>query len=207
MNISSLVRGATGLASKAAGGWYLYAIIAGVAFGVGGVAAWKTQDVIYGKQVAELNTKVAQAEAAHGEDLRIIAIEASADLLAKMAEIERLQGLISNIEAKSFKEMQNARAENDRLRDDVRDGIVRLRIAVRGASPSNPADGELLPGAGSDAVMGDGTSVELSPEAGQAVLDLRAGLIVDDAKLRACQAISAAQRTAPPSVSTAPRAR
>jgi len=198
MKISGLLGSVTGLASKAAGGWYLYAIIGAAAFGAGGIAAWKAQDVIYGKEVADLKTAIAKAETAHETDLKVVAIEAAGDLVRKMAEIERLRGVIAGIESTNFKEKQNALAENARLRGAVRDGLVRLRIAVNTASTGS-SGGECLPGAAVCAGLGDGASVELSPEAGQAVLDLRAGMIDDDAKLRTCQAI-AAQITAPRTV-------
>ncbi|MNJ66060.1 Bacteriophage lysis protein [compost metagenome] len=81
------------------------------------------------------------------------------------------------------KEKNDALTENDHLRLAVADGDRRLRIAG-----SCRAGGSGVPGTASAASLGDAGAVELAPAAGRSVLDIRAGIIADQAALRAAQA-------------------
>ncbi|EDA3543777.1 lysis protein, partial [Salmonella enterica subsp. enterica serovar Napoli] len=77
------------------------------------------------------------------------------------------------------KELADAKAENDALRRKLDNGG---RVLVKGKCPvSSSAETSSASGMGNDA------TVELSPGAGQNVLDIRAGIISDQEKLKYLQ--------------------
>jgi prophage endopeptidase len=95
-----------------------------------------------------------------------------------VAERERMQAL----DQKHYGELEDARNENKRLQglySDADDERRRLRIKVRVAEN----DIRVLETTGGSSV-GDVAALELSPEAGSAVWNIRAGIIEDQAKLR-----------------------
>ncbi|EFN7977813.1 lysis protein, partial [Escherichia coli] len=84
---------------------------------------------------------------------------------------------LAALDAKYTKELADARAENDDLRRKLSAGG---RVRVEGRCP--PASGHATTGG-----VGDGATVELSSAAGQNILDIRAGIISDQAKLKYLQ--------------------
>ncbi|WP_099143532.1 lysis protein, partial [Xenorhabdus kozodoii] len=97
-----------------------------------------------------------------------VAINAS-----QQARIQQLHEL----DTQHTQELANAKTEIDTLRADVAAGRRKLRIQATCPVSETVASGS----------VGDGTTVELSGEAGSAVLDIRAGIINDRAKLRYLQ--------------------
>ena len=88
-----------------------------------------------------------------------------------------------DIDAKATKEKTHDLAENETLRRAVADGARRLRIA--GSCSTNSGN---VPGTASTTSLGNGGAIELAPAAGRAVFDIRAGIIADQAALKALQA-------------------
>ena len=140
----------------------------------GGV--WKVQNWRYGKQLAEQS-------GAHQADLTAISNAAAAQVRAALENQEAAEKTRDDIDAKATKEKTHDLAENETLRRAVADGARRLRIAG-----SCRAGGGDVPGTASATGLGDGGTVELAPAAGRAVFDIRAGIIADQAALRAAQA-------------------
>uniref|UniRef100_UPI0036DCBCCD lysis protein n=1 Tax=Photorhabdus sp. RM322S TaxID=3342825 RepID=UPI0036DCBCCD len=107
-------------------------------------------------------------------------VRLQSELLAQQNEIvsqqERIK-FLSELDNQYTKELAHAKSEIDALRGDVAAGRKRLRIAAT----CNQSE------AGSSGSMGDATSVELTGEAGSTVLDIREGIINDQAKLRYLQ--------------------
>ena len=125
---------------------------------------------------------LAAANKAHSDTLGEIAragqrqLQRQQELL--VAERERLQAL----DQKHYGELEDARNENKRLQglySDADDERRRLRIKVRVAEN----DIRVLETTGGSS-LGNVAALELSPEAGSAVWDIRAGMIDDQAKLR-----------------------
>lgn len=83
------------------------------------------------------------------------------------------------LDAKHTTELADAKAENDALRHKLDTGG---RVLVAGKCPV-PATDKTTP-TGS---LGDGTRVELSDAAGRNVLDIRAGIISDQQKVKYLQ--------------------
>lgn len=86
------------------------------------------------------------------------------------------------LDQKAQKEKTDALADNETLRRAAADSARRLRIAG-----SCRASGGDMPGSTSAASLGDAGTVELSAASGSAVFDIRAGIIADQAALKALQ--------------------
>lgn len=138
--------------------------------------AWKVQDWRYGEQLADLNL-------AHRADMTTISNAAHAQTRRALEKQQAAEQARADLDAISTKEKANDLAENERLRRAADDATRRLRIAgscrTDSGNVSNPA---------STPRLGDAGTVELAPTAGQAVFDIRAGIIADQAALRALQA-------------------
>ncbi|ELK0299900.1 lysis protein [Salmonella enterica] len=83
------------------------------------------------------------------------------------------------LDAKYTKELADAKAENDALQRRL-DAGGRVRVKGRCTVPATTTSA-------STGSVGDAASVELSPDSGRNVLDIRAGIISDQAKLRYLQ--------------------
>lgn len=97
--------------------------------------------------------------------------------LDTIATIQRQQQEVAALDAKYTRELTDARLENDRLRADVAAGVRKLRIKGTCSVSKAPAS----------TGVGDGAAVELNREVGQAVFDIRAGMISDQQKLQFLQ--------------------
>jgi len=151
----------------------LAGVLASLLLTAGGV--WKVQDWRYGKQLAEQS-------AAYQGDLTAIS-NAAADQVSTALEKQQVAEKIrDDIDAKATKEKMHDLAENETLRRAVADGARRLRIA--GSCRANSGN---VPGTASTTSLGNGGAVELAPAAGRAVFDIRAGIIADQAALKALQ--------------------
>lgn len=152
--------------------------VTAVVFGLAFASGWLVQGWRQGEQLAE------QAWA-HETQLRLTA-EANAEvILRQQAQRHDLDRRLAALDTRSTQELSDALSENDRLRDlygAADDERRRLRIEVRVARAD--ATVSAATNAGS---LGDATSVELSPAAGSAVWDIRAGMINDRAKLEYLQ--------------------
>ncbi|HBL9981260.1 TPA: lysis protein [Salmonella enterica subsp. enterica serovar Fomeco] len=107
----------------------------------------------------------------------------------KASELEKANATITDmqqrqldadaLDAKYTKELADEKAENDALRRKLDNGG---RVLVKGKCPV-PSSAETSSASG----MGNDATVELSPVAGQNVLDIRAGIISDQTALRTLQ--------------------
>ncbi|WP_340611587.1 lysis protein [Xenorhabdus bharatensis] len=100
-------------------------------------------------------------------DAQVIAINKQQERIQHLSELDKIH----------TQELTNAKTEIDTLRADVAAGRRKLRI--KATCPVREAT--------SSGSVGDATTVELSRETGQAVLDIREGIINDRAKLRYLQ--------------------
>ncbi|EJJ4071267.1 lysis protein, partial [Salmonella enterica] len=92
---------------------------------------------------------------------------------------------VAALDAKYTKELADAKAENDALQRRLAAGGW-VRVKGRCTVPASATSAS--PGS-----VGDAATVELSKLAGQNVLDIRAGIISDQAKLRYLQEYIRAQ--------------
>ena len=172
---------------------WVWAVVAlTLALTVGSFAtAWQWQANSYGKIIAT-NEGLRQADLtaianAGAEQLRKAlekqqAAEASAAAIDAQLTKEKADGLSTN-EALRAK-YTGVLADNARLHGDVLAGYDRLRIA---GSCRSVASGRDVSEATKPGGLDDGGTIELAAAAGQAVFDIRAGFIADQAALKGLQ--------------------
>lgn len=151
------------------------AVIAGVMFAAGAAVAWLWQANAYGKVIAT-------NEASRQADLASIANAGAEQARRALAKQRNAEQRLAVLDQFATEQKVKANAENETLRRAVADGTRRLLIAGScGGSAGN------VPAAASATGLGDAASVELTAAAGRAALDIRAGIIADQAALRAAQ--------------------
>lgn len=139
---------------------------------IAGFAVYQAQNMRFGREISDL-------KASHDRQLNAITTKAQQDTAEAMTRMKAAQDAAAELDKQKTQELANAQAENDRLRADVAAGTRRVRIAA-----ANLATCQLSASRGaSTGGVGDGAEVELSNEAGSAILDIRAGIISDQAKL------------------------
>ena len=89
---------------------------------------------------------------------------------------------LADLDQKAQKEKTDGLAENEKLRRAAADSARRLRIA--GGCRASGVD---VPGATSASGLGDAGTIELSAASGSTIFDIRAGIIADQAALKALQ--------------------
>ncbi|EBF0275676.1 lysis protein [Salmonella enterica] len=98
---------------------------------------------------------------------------------ATITDMQTRQRDVAVLDAKYTKELADAKAENDALQRRLAAG-GRVRVKGRCTVPASTTSAS--PGG-----VGDAATVELSPGAGQNVLDIRVGIISDQEKLKYLQ--------------------
>ncbi|WP_202988160.1 lysis protein [Pseudomonas typographi] len=145
-----------------------------LAIALGFAAAWFWQANAY-------KAKLAAQDAAHQSDLTTIANAAAAQSRTALEKQQQAEQALADLDTKRTKEKADALADNERRRRDLAAG-KRLRVAGN----CNSSGGN-VPKATSSTSVDDAGTVELSATAGQDLLDIRAGIIADQAALRALQ--------------------
>lgn len=94
---------------------------------------------------------------------------------ATITDMQTRQRDVAALDAKYTKELADAKAENDALRDDVNAGRKRLRIAIAANNSTTSAS------------VGDAGTAELADSVRQDYYDLRSMIAFQDKQLRAAQ--------------------
>ena len=130
-------------------------------------------------QELRLYAKLSTQKSEFDQHLKDISDSAAADLSAQIAKTNAAQAALAALDAQRLKERNDAQATNDQLRADVAAGKRRLRIAIA----ENTASSHQQSGATTTPGLGNGATIEISEAAGRNILDIRAGIIDDQAKL------------------------
>lgn len=154
---------------------FIYIGAALVLMGIGATGAWMWQANSY-------STIIAKNEANRQADLTLIANAGAAQARHALEKQQRAEQALADLDQKAQKERTDGLAENETLRLAAADSSRRLRIAG-----SCRAVGGDVPGTASAASLGDAGAIELSAASGSTVFDIRAGIIADQAALRALQ--------------------
>lgn len=149
-------------------GW-LYPLAAVLLLAGGFGAGWTVQGWHLGERIA-------------GIERDHVAAAQQAEAAARKAEAA-LQAQVAAIDKDKTEEVEDAREQNRRLAAAVAAGDRRLRVQVRSACPGG------VPQPANGAGLGAVAAAELGPDARQAYLALRAGLIETEGRLSACQGI------------------
>ncbi|MGV8917821.1 MAG: lysis system i-spanin subunit Rz [Pseudomonas sp.] len=169
-----------------------YLVLALALIGIGAAGAWIWQANAY-------TALIAKNETARQADLTLIANAGANQARQAVAQQQDAEQRNAALDLKNTQDKADALLENDALRQQLAGTLAEndqlhsdvdarnrwLRIAGR-CPASNPSNGNvsstaIAPG------LGDAAAVELSPEAGQAVFDIRADIIADRAALKALQ--------------------
>jgi len=142
---------------------------------LGAASAWMWQANSY-------TAILAVSEANHQSDLADISAAAVVQARQALEKQQAAEQALAELDQKAQKERTDALAENEKLRTAVAAGTRRLRIA----GSCHASGGDMHGTSGASSVDNAGT-VELTGPAGRTVLDLRAGIIADQAALRALQ--------------------
>ncbi len=160
--------------------WFIAgAVVVLLAVGIG--IGWSLNGWHLSGQIAEAKTETAKERTAHQADLAAISNAAAQQVRQALAKQQEAQQAVAELDRKHTKELRDAQAENDVLRGKLERGGG-VRVAAN--CPANPVS---LPEAAGTASVDHAGTVELSPEAGRNVLDVRSGIIADQAALRALQ--------------------
>jgi prophage endopeptidase len=145
--------------------------IAAVLIGATGAWMW---------QVNSYATIIANNEASRQADLTLIDNAGATQARQALEKQQAAEQALANLDQKAQKEKTDALAENDNLRSAVASGARRLRIA----GSCSPCGGNVSSTA-STSSLGNAGTVELPYTSGSTVFDIRAGIIADQAALKA----------------------
>ncbi|MEL4888589.1 lysis protein [Pectobacterium betavasculorum] len=150
--------------------------IAGLALVVGIIAGgsffWWITSTSYDADIATLKSE-------HALVLKSVSDKAAADSEAARGREHGFQQQIAGLDAEHTKERENAKREADRLRNDIVSGKRRVQFASAALATCELSSGAVR----SASSMGNATAFRLSPVAGRNILDIRAGINDDQAKL------------------------
>lgn len=135
--------------------------------------------IVYKAQNMRFERKISDIKAANDRQLTAITTKAQQDTADAMQRMKDAQASAAALDKKITQDLANAKAENDRLRADVAAGTRRVRIATANLATCQLSSGRSASTGG----VGDGAEIELSPAAGSNILDIRAGIISDQAKI------------------------
>lgn len=165
---------------------------------IGATGAWMWQANSYGEIISGKEKTISDNKAMYQADLTMIANAGAVQARQAVEKQQVAEQALADLDAKNLREKNDGISENEslrklyggllvdnaRLRNAVDAGDRRLRIA---GACTNGTSGADVPKTASTAGMGDAGSVELSAASGSTVFDIRAGIIADQAALRALQ--------------------
>lgn len=143
---------------------------------VGAFSSWKLTQVYY-------HDKLSEERLNHSKILKSISDEAALNLANQIQANNELVLELNRLEKKHYDDLQQAIRENSTYRDAVLSGSKRVQFAEASLATCKQS----LHQTNQTSSMVNGTSIELSPIAGQTILDIREGILKDQAKLRYLQ--------------------
>lgn len=146
------------------------ALVSGIA--IGGAFCWWITSKSYDADIAMLNSQ-------HTKDLKAISDKTTADSEAARMREHGFQQQIAALDAERTKEREDAKREADRLRADIVGGKRRVQFASAALTTCEQSAGAVRSASG----LGNAAAVQLSATAGRNILDIKAGINDDQAKL------------------------
>jgi len=125
------------------------------------------------------DTDVANLQLQHSAQIAKINQEKIAEINAANARAKASQQAAATLDSQYTKELTDALAKNESLKSDITTGAQRMRIAVTKLANCYSSGNDHSSTSG----LGDATEVELTAETGRNILDIRAGIISDQAKV------------------------
>lgn len=137
----------------------------------------------YKGEIAQLKKDHADQVAQYERDIGAIKAKAQEETAAAISRMKAAQDALAILDQQKSQELANAQAENESLKRDVADGTRRVRILQANLASGCSANSNTSGGNTGTGSVGNGAAVELSKTAGLTILDIRAGIISDQAKL------------------------
>jgi len=116
---------------------------------------------------------------AHTQALKTLSDKALVDLSIANQRVNQANAAIAALDTQHQSELVHVLTENQKLTADVAAGTRRVRIATADLATCHLSKTTAHRAGG----MGNATQIELTAIAGQNILDIRAGIIADQAKL------------------------
>lgn len=155
---------------------------------LGCLAVWYVQELRIDAKTSALQTTHDKEKAAWDREKIAITTKAQQDTAAALASTKRAQESAARADYEAQEKLSNAERENAALRGDVADGTKRVRILAAKLATAELAARQHAAGGGTGSGgMGDDVQIDLSPEGGRAVLDLRESTEKDDAVIKYLQ--------------------
>lgn len=152
--------------------------------GTGAGIAWWATSTSYNADMSDLKAAHLKERGQWDTYRLAITTKAQQDTAAALQRTKDAQTAAAVLDAEWQEKYANALKENADLRGDVASGNRRVRILTANlATAELAARQHAASGNSSTGSVGDAAGVELSAAAGQRVLDIRAGIISDQAKL------------------------
>lgn len=156
------------------------ALVAGSA--AGAAFSWWVTSTSYKTDIATLEASHAKDREQWAVDKKAISDQAQQETAAALNRMKAAQDALALLDKENQEKLTNALNQNDSLQRDVAAGNKRVRILA--ADIANLAASINAPGRSpATGSVGDGTAVELTAAAGSNILDIRAGIIRDQAKI------------------------
>lgn len=157
--------------------WWLIALVL-----VGGGQQYRV--VVVEEETDAVRLDLAEQARLYQSDLAAITAAAAAQVREALEKQQQAIQALRDLDTKLTKEKADALSENERLRRAVSDGNRRLRVA--GTCTDTTGGGDMSDTARTSG-LGNAGSIELAPAAGRNILDIRSGIIADQAALKALQ--------------------
>lgn len=145
-------------------------LVAGII--AGGAFCWWITSTSYDADIATLKSE-------HALALKSVSDKAAEDSEAARSREHGFQQQIAALDTEHTKERENAQRENAKLAADIATGRRRVQFAKADLATCELSSGAVR-SAGS---LGNATAIQLSTTAGRNILDIRAGIKDDQAKL------------------------
>ncbi|MEQ9770899.1 lysis system i-spanin subunit Rz [Pectobacterium jejuense] len=138
----------------------------------GGAFCWWITSTSYDADIATLKSE-------HALVLKSVSDKATVDSEAARDREHSFQQQIAVLDVQLTKEREDAKRENERLRNDIVSGKRRVQFASAALATCELSSGAVR----SASSMGNAAAVQLSTTAGRNILDIRIGINDDQAKL------------------------
>lgn len=149
-----------------------------------GLITWSATANKYESKITEIELAHNNQVISFQNQLNAVKSEALEQQQIAMARQKAAQDALNRLDKEKFEELQNAQKENDRLRLALSNGDATVRMLK--SSITGCQSGAGTSGTGGDsstgAVVHDST-IGLSQDSGQSILNIRAGIINDQAKI------------------------
>jgi len=130
---------------------------------------------------ADVATKVAQ----YTNNMKTVSDANAKQLADEQAKGQALQAALATLDTKYNLELANEQSANNILRNQLNTGALKLRVKAK--CPASASSSSEVPNDSTAGGVGNDATVELSATVGSDILNIRAGILSDQAALKYLQ--------------------